>query len=142
MADYILFIDDERDPHTTAFSPSWRAESRLPPLGSVLRDAVAGRVPAGGLVVARNFEDACAAVIEHGYPDIVFFDHDLGVGKTGHDFAKWLVERDLDTGDMPADFRYYVHSANPIGRSNIAGCLDSYLKHRARELGMDLERDN
>jgi len=46
------------------------------------------------------------------------------------DFAKWLIERDMDVSDMPADFSFNVHSANPVGSANIQGLLDSYLSFK------------
>lgn len=102
MARYSLYIDDERSPKTSReFS------------------------------VARGFRDACDMVVTYGFPEYISFDHDLGDGvPTGYDFAKWLVEYDMETGLMPDNFEYNVHSANPVGGANIAGLLDNYLRYR------------
>lgn len=83
-------------------------------------------------VVCRDYDEAVAAVNRRGWPVTVSFDHDLGesTDKTGYDFAKWLVERDINQGDMPANFAYAVHSANPVGAANIRGLLDNYLRFR------------
>ena len=68
--------------------------------------------------------------------DFISFDHDLGINpdgteKNGHDFAKWLVEQDLDQKiDFPAHFGYKVHSSNPAGVKNIDGLMKSYLKFK------------
>lgn len=89
-----------------------------------------------GWAVARSFDDAVAYVETHGVPSMISFDHDLGEAEgvllpTGYDFAKWLVERDLDRpGFIPADFQFTVHSANPVGARNITGYLEGYLAGR------------
>ena len=83
-----------------------------------------------GWIIVRSFDEAVAVVLEHGYPKYVSFDHDLGEGKSGFDFAKWLVEHDLDTDSMPDNFSFYVHSSNPVGKQNIEGLLRPYIKQR------------
>ncbi len=80
--------------------------------------------------IARSFEEAVNAVRDMGMPSFVSFDHDLGVGKTGYDFAHWLVQRDLNGHKLPVDFVYAIHSANPVGVYNIKGLLDRYLEFR------------
>lgn len=102
MARYNLYLDDERDPKTSR-----------------------------EFIVVRSFKDACDVVVTYGFPEYVSFDHDLGDDvPSGFDFAKWLVEHDMDTGEMPDNFSYNVHSANPCGRDNIIGLLDNYLEHK------------
>lgn len=67
------------------------------------------------------------------WPSHVSFDHDLGVNApTGMDFAKFLVELDMITQDLPRSFTYSVHSDNPPGAANIHGLMQGYLKHRAQ----------
>jgi len=99
MANYSLYLDDERNPKTDRkFS------------------------------VCRTMQEAQDMVLEFGFPMYISFDHDLGDDiPTGFDFAKWLVDYDLDTGNMPDDFSFNVHSANPCGAANIKGLLDDYL---------------
>lgn len=62
---------------------------------------------------------------------LVSFDHDLGEDKeTGYDFAKFLVEYDMDHEDNLFDrLIWQVHSQNPIGASNINGLLENYISH-------------
>lgn len=97
-----LYLDDERTPKT---DQDW--------------------------IIVRSFAEAVAYVAENGIPEYISFDHDLGLEESGYDFAKWLVEQELDGHHMfPDEFEYNVHSANPIGAANIVGILDSYLKHR------------
>jgi hypothetical protein len=100
---YDLFLDDERDPP---------------------RD---GR----NWTVVRNVADARAVVVTRGLPGRLSFDHDLGEGGTGHDFAKWLVEHCLDR-DLAPDFDFYVHSQNPVGAENIRSLLDGFKAARRR----------
>jgi hypothetical protein len=47
---------------------------------------------------------------------------------SGYDCAKWLVEYCMDNDlDLP---NWIVQSANPVGKDNINGLLNNYLKHR------------
>lgn len=92
-------------------------------------------------VIVRSFEEAKDFVLNFGLPDFISFDHDLGMitvcksittknyeAKTGYDFAKWLVESDLDgIINIPNTFTFNVHSANPVGAKNIKSLLDNYL---------------
>ena len=56
----------------------------------------------------------------------VYFDHDLGMGKSGYDCAKFLVEWCMEKGyDVPD---YDIQSANPIGRKNIESVFETYWK--------------
>jgi hypothetical protein len=85
--------------------------------------------------VARNVREAQLYCETHGVPEYLSFDHDLGSDEpTGYDFAKALVETDLDQNGnfIPRDFQFHVHSANPVGRVNIQSLLDSYLSHRKK----------
>jgi hypothetical protein len=95
---YTLFLDDERHP----------VDDRC--------------------VVARDYKEAVAFVEDYGTPSHVQFDHDLGDGPTGYDFAKWLVDRALDGGGFPDT--YDVHSQNPIGKTNIMSIMDGYIKYK------------
>jgi hypothetical protein len=99
-------------------------------------------------VIVRSNDAAVTWVLENGFPDIISFDHDLGYEafdtnengiiivtdatetKSGYDFAKWLVEYDMETGLMPANFTFTVHSMNPIGAKNIQFLLDNYILHK------------
>jgi hypothetical protein len=101
---YKLFLDDVREPYEADF------------------------------VIARSFDDALKIIEEKGFPYFISFDHDLGEDiPTGFDFAKWLVEQDMDFNVLPANFSFNVHSANPVGAENIKGYLSSYLVFRNRE---------
>lgn len=89
--------------------------------------------------IVRSLTEAKNWILLNGFPDVISFDHDLGVahysgdysdGETGYDFAKWLVEYDMDTLTMPDDFSFTVHSLNPIGAENIRELLENYMRNR------------
>jgi len=117
-----LFLDDERMPGDVTWLliggvGSWGAQWHI----------------------VRSVNEAIAWVKENGFPNVISFDHDLALEhydgdysgqNTGFDFAKWLVEYDLDTQSMPENFSYTVHSKNPTGSENIHGLLDGYLRFR------------
>jgi hypothetical protein len=100
-----------------------------------------------GWDVVRNYTEFVNYIKRNPMPELISFDHDLadihyevdfndwldftsdqlGVEETGLDCAKFLVEYCLDNGlKLP---EYLVHSANPVGRSNIRGYLDNAKKH-------------
>lgn len=111
-----LFIDDERLP-TDANWAEWYG----------VRE---------NWVVARNWPEAYDVIKNLGFPNFISFDHDLGdpdVEPTGFEIAKMLVEFDMDNIlEIPSNFSFYVHSQNPIGKKNIEGYLNNYLKHREK----------
>ena len=94
-------------------------------------------LPDESFLLARSYEEAVLFVKENGIPPFISFDHDLGVDEnekllpTGFDFTKWLVEMDMDNiYKFPENFSVNVHSANPVGKANIEGYLNNYLKSR------------
>lgn len=112
-----LFLDDERMPGDVTWI----------------------RLPSATWNIVRSLDEAVAWVKVNGFPDVISFDHDLGMDhyagnyedrKTGFDFAKWLVEYDMDTNLMPEKFSFTVHSKNPIGSENIRGLLGNYLSRK------------
>lgn len=90
-----------------------------------IRDA-----PGGDWVIARNAEEAKSIVQQKGFPSFISFDHDLGLEESGYDFAKWLVDYDMDNNVVPEDFSFNVHSANPVGATNIKSLLDNYISFK------------
>ena len=80
-------------------------------------------------LVTRNYQETIQILTEYKCPTFISFDHDLGEDKSGMDFAKWLVEYDMDHNIINTDnFSFVVHSANPVGKENIEGLLGAYLK--------------
>lgn len=102
---YFLFLDDEREPP---------------------------EIMADRFVVVRSFDEAVKFVETLRCPALISFDHDLGEGKTGYDFAKWLVEKDMDMDGkfIPSTFNFVVHSQNPVGEKNIQSYISNYLRIR------------
>ena len=92
-------------------------------------------------VIVRSYDEALTYVEENGIPNFISFDHDLGcdnkgnILKSGYDFAKWLVDMDIDEiYKFPKDFHFNVHSANPIGKNNIEAILNNYLKFKITQV--------
>lgn len=113
---YNLFIDDERWP-TDATWADWYPH----------RD---------NWVVARNWPEVLQLLESLGIPSYISFDHDLGpdeITLNGYEIAQKIVEGDMDgKWQIPADFSFFVHSQNPIGKRNIEGLIMNYLKHLGR----------
>lgn len=84
-------------------------------------------------VIVRTSAEAISYVDEHGCPDYISFDHDLGGDDTAVVFLKWFINRDLDHWEesnssfIPGTFDFYVHSQNPVGAKRIKSELNSYL---------------
>lgn len=62
---------------------------------------------------------------EHGLPDVISFDNDLGIGNgEGYDCAKWLVEYCMNNNvQLP---EWYIHSTNPVAKENIENLLINF----------------
>lgn len=78
-----------------------------------------------------DYEEFIAFILTNGMPDFISFDHDLGLGKTGFDCAKWLVEFCLDNQVLVPGF--FVHSQNPVGKENIEGLLNNFRKSQSKK---------
>ena len=91
---YKLFIDDERHPVTD----DW--------------------------MIARSSQEAIELLQYYGIPQEIAFDHDLGGDDTSMRYIRALIDF-MDTLDVkfPKDFKYSVHSQNPIGRKNIESLM-------------------
>lgn len=59
----------------------------------------------------------------------ISFDHDLGSEEngTGYDVARW-IEIEAFLGNMKC-IKWYIHSANPVGRSNIEAAMKNANKY-------------
>ena len=85
-----------------------------------------------GFTVVRTYEAFVSYIQQHGLPDFISFDNDLGldeqgnVAKDGYAAAKWLV---YESGLCLKQLKYHVHSANPVASEYITGLLDNYLAH-------------
>lgn len=82
-------------------------------------------------VVARSVSEAIQMINDKGFPNYISFDHDLGENEeSGYDFAKWIINYDIDYNVIDPTFSYNVHSANPVGAKNINFVLNNYLKFK------------
>lgn len=74
------------------------------------------------MVTVRTYAEGVEYVKQNGLPEFVSFDHDLGDlsedEKTGYSFAKFLISYMIDN-NIKTEFKYFVHSANPVGVTNI-----------------------
>lgn len=87
--------------------------------------------------IARTYWDALELMRMYGCPEFISFDHDLGhfytlhgIPLTGLDVVKWMIELDLDEDGtfIPTNFKFDVHSMNPVGGPNIKSLLDAYFR--------------
>jgi hypothetical protein len=101
--------------------------------------------------VVRNYDEFIAHIKMNGLGayELISLDHDLGEGamveyytnvkpnyeldynriseKTGMDCVRWLVAESMNT-KIPLPV-IYVHSANPIGASNMIGYINNYFRN-------------
>jgi len=112
MKEINLFIDDERFPTFI-----WEENKNF--------------------IIKRNYNETIEYLKSlNKSPIFISFDHDLWVmenweiGKTGYDIVKWLVEYDIKNNwkYIPNNFRFNIHSMNPIGWKNIKDYINNYLK--------------
>tara|TARA_Y100001968_G_C19360639_1_gene719585 strand:+ start:508 stop:831 length:324 start_codon:yes stop_codon:yes gene_type:complete len=102
-----LFIDDERFPPSNADYDDW--------------------------FIARESNVAIEFVKTFGCPSFISFDHDLGGSDTAMKFIVWLIDQDIEHDIIPDNFEYYIHSQNCVGRDNIKGLIDNYLKFKSEK---------
>jgi len=136
---YNLFLDDIRTQHMCEYMPN----------ASFYRKT--------DWVIARDYPQFCEIITkkwheEKEWPEVVSFDHDLGVShykdsfiteeqyeehyvgleeKTGMDCAKWLANFCMENGLMLP--RCMVHSQNTVGAKNIQSFLESFIRHQTSE---------
>jgi len=104
----LLFLDDIRTPHTVCDNfPEYKPED---------------------FIIVGTYIEFVNYIKKNGIPEYISFDHDLGPGKNGNDCAKWLVEYCIDN-NLEMCFKYYVHSANPIGSKNILNKFEMFKKY-------------
>ncbi|MBU3659592.1 MAG: hypothetical protein FGM14_06975 [Flavobacteriales bacterium] len=85
--------------------------------------------------MVRTYNEFKAWIQTHGLPELISFDHDLGLPQNpnqeeqnGMTCARWLVNYCMDQYlPLPS---YFVHSQNPVGKSNIEGFLEGFKKQK------------
>ena len=91
--------------------------------------------PPGNWLVARDATQFRALLEDHK-PMAISFDHDLGSDKRGAEppSGQHCIQQLIDDAiDRPAAFDQLrlvvLHSANPVGRANMRGLLESAQRH-------------
>lgn len=77
-------------------------------------------MPVGYTHWAKTGEEAIE-LLKTGQVTCISLDHDLGLGITGYDVAKW-IEQEAIQGTLPL-IRCRVHTQNPVGKANIKMAL-------------------
>lgn len=81
------------------------------------------KIPNGYDCWAHTYNEAVDVINTQISPTLhslfIDFDHDLGEGKSGYDFAKWLLENGYCG-------QFAIHSMNPVGAMNIRQLLIHY----------------
>ena len=102
-------------------------------------------------VIVRSYHEFVNYITKFGLPTFISFDHDLGFEhtrwyfengghdnppdpsgddfreKTGYDCTKWLVDFCIENKKPLPNWQ--VHSANPVGASNIRNYLNNAKKY-------------
>lgn len=109
----LLWLDDVRNP----LEDDWMNFS---PIGKDVE-----------VVWVKSYNEFVSWIIEHGLPDGICFDHDLGeegeYSLSGYDCASWLCGYCIDNKIKKLP-KYSIQSANPVGKENIDSILKSYNK--------------
>ena len=80
-----------------------------------------------GFARVYDYAEFTKYILENGLPSFISFDHDLGLGKTGYDCAKYLVEYCLNHHLEPPGYK--VHSQNPVGKENFEKLLENFMNN-------------
>lgn len=119
---YYLFLDDIRQP-----------EDVLNYIKEPRRSSLYDMYISNRWEIVRSYDEFVNVLTQKGRPDFVSFDHDLGDvtnperEMTGYDCAKYLVEYCMVNDEFLP--RYFIHSQNPVGRSNIEHALKAFYQY-------------
>ena len=87
--------------------------------------------PDDSWIVVRTYDEFCNYITTGGLPGTISLDHDLGEEKTGYNAVKWMcnwildLEEKIEKKELP---RIWIHSANPVGRENMAAYWENFLR--------------
>lgn len=129
-----IFLDDERWPvlaHEFGYEPD---------ISGWFNDSINGepvlRFHGSDIIVCRTVESAMAVLCQYR-EDVtsIMFDNDLGTDFEGKDFAKQLIDWDLDEHEagrkgLCDNLDFSVHSQNVSAASYIEGLMKQYLEKR------------
>jgi hypothetical protein len=105
-----LWLDDERDPQDSFIQSEYGAD--------------------GNELWVKTAEEA-RGMLNNGNVSYISFDHDLGLGESGYSLANWIEEKAFN-GELPR-LEWRVHSANPVGKTNIERAMISAERFWNRE---------
>lgn len=131
---YKIYLDDERTPN----DKTWTVVRNY---GEFIKKVF--NVGIENISIISFDHDLGDTAIEEYYNNVMnrgILDYDNIQEKTGYDAAKWLVNDYMENYDDSTPFpKIYVHSANPIGASNIIGYVNGFLKHIGRKQNAELK---
>lgn len=135
----LVWLDDYRDPFIDE-------EGKVPP-----------HYEKEDIIWVKDYDEFVNYIEKNGLPEAISFDHDLAQEhyvpkeywhdynaskkyqefkeptyheKTGYNCADWLCKYCMNNNlKIP---RYFVHSANPVGSSNIRGIMEFYIKEQEK----------
>lgn len=78
------------------------------------------------VVWLKSYDEMCER-LKYEWPDMIYFDHDLGSSKSGYDCARKIIEFHMEHPQLifPG---CNSQSSNPVGKQNILSLFRSYLK--------------
>ena len=124
MRPVFLYLDDDAFHSDKIRNP----EVYYPLIGA---DEVLQKMLSYDVVTFISVEDSMDYINKNGCPSFISFDNDLQRDLEGIHLAQWLVEKDMDnSGFIPNDFQYFVHSQNPIAKKRIYSYLNQYLESK------------
>lgn len=80
------------------------------------------------IVWVKNYDEFVNYITNNEFPNYIFFDHDLGEELNGYDCCKYVVDFMMEHNIDPNKPSFIVQSANPVGRDNIYGLINNYIK--------------
>jgi hypothetical protein len=86
--------------------------------------------PDDSWMVARSSSEAIALIKAHGVPEIISFDHDLGLLVDGSVDTSMKVIDYLIDNHYDSEVEFLIHSQNPIGALNIEAKIKSWKKSK------------
>lgn len=80
------------------------------------------------VVWLKSFDEFCER-LKYEWPDMIYFDHDLGSDKTGYDCANLIVNMILYNPELTIP-EYRSQSSNPVGKDNILKLFNNLVKYK------------
>lgn len=114
----LLILDDERD-FNTITSVYYRRLAKVEPYTENQKTILQKYAKKHFLV--QDYNQAVSYIDKYGIPDMIMFDHDLGYGKDGYDFLKYVC-------NFRKFFEASFHSMNFVARFNMINFYNNFVK--------------